>query len=123
MDRQSRVERTRSTGVLYFDVEYSHEPFGHGTEAVLWVTVEPTRLRQVGRALAERREVRFAAGVSGRTDIVASVPCRTTEELLAYLADRVGAIPGVRAVEAVPTLRQVEALIHPRGRPAPRGRP
>lgn len=42
--------------------------------------------------------------------------CRTAEELFARLADRVGAIPGVRAVEAVPTLRQVKTLTHPRHR-------
>jgi DNA-binding Lrp family transcriptional regulator len=105
-----RVERLRGTGVLYFDVEYDHEPFGHGTEAVLWLTVEPSQLRPVGRALAGHREVRFAAGVSGQANVVVSVLCRTAEELFAYLADRVGAIPGVRAVEVVPTLRQVKAL-------------
>ncbi|MCF4137122.1 Lrp/AsnC family transcriptional regulator [Streptomyces sp. Tue 6430] len=116
------MEKLRSTGVLYFDIEYDHEPFGHGTEAVLWLTVEPTRLRQVGQALAEHREVRFAAGVSGRTNVFASVLCRTTEELFAYLADRVGAIPGVRAVEAVPTLRQVKTLTCPRTRPTHRVR-
>ncbi|MFA3875061.1 Lrp/AsnC family transcriptional regulator [Streptomyces sp. MMCC 100] len=103
-----RVKALRGTGVLYFDIEYDHEPFGHGTEAVLWLRVEPTRLRAAGQALAHHREVRFAAVVSGEANVVVSVLCRTTEELFAYLADRVGAIQGVRAVETVPTLRQVK---------------
>ncbi|WRZ27612.1 Lrp/AsnC family transcriptional regulator [Streptomyces phaeochromogenes] len=107
-----RVRRLRATGVLYFHVEYDHEPFGHGTEAVLWLKVDPSRLRAVGQTLAGHREVRFAAAVSGRANVVVSVLCRTTEELFAYLADQVGAIEGVQDVEAVPTLREVKALIY-----------
>jgi hypothetical protein len=34
------------------------------------------------------------------------------EELFAYLADEVGSIRGVRAVESVPTLRQVKTLTY-----------
>ncbi|MFF3500587.1 Lrp/AsnC family transcriptional regulator [Streptomyces sp. NPDC003247] len=107
-----RLHRLRGTGVLYFDVEHDHEPFGHGTEAVLWLRVEPTRLRSVGQALAGHRQVRFAAMVSGRANVVVSVLCRTTEELFAYLADQVGSLAGVRAAEAVPTLREVKALTY-----------
>ncbi|WP_457518697.1 Lrp/AsnC family transcriptional regulator [Streptomyces sp. TE33382] len=111
-----RLRRLRGTGVLYFDVEYDHEPFGHGTEAVLWLTVAPTRLRSVGQALADHREVRFAAAVSGQANVAVSVLCRTTEDLFAYLADRIGPMKGVRAVEAVPTLREVKALTYAPGR-------
>ncbi|MFD7700600.1 Lrp/AsnC family transcriptional regulator [Streptomyces caelestis] len=107
-----RVQALRRKGVLYFDVEYDHEPFGHGVEAALWLRVEPTRLRSAGHALAGHREVRFAAAVSGEANVMVSVLCRTTEELFAYLADQVGSIPGVRAVETVPTLRRVKTLIY-----------
>ncbi|MGW8063143.1 Lrp/AsnC family transcriptional regulator [Streptomyces ziwulingensis] len=107
-----RLRALRRSGVLYFDVEYDLEPFGHGTEAVLWLRVEPARLRSVGQALAGHREVRFAAVVSGEANVVVSVLCRTPQELFAYLADRVGATRGVRAVETVPTLRRVKALTY-----------
>ncbi|RMB85958.1 Lrp/AsnC family transcriptional regulator [Streptomyces shenzhenensis] len=107
-----RVTRLRRAGVLYFQVEYDHEPLGYGAEAVLWLKVAPPRLRSVGQALAGHREVRFAAAVSGRANIMASVLCRTTEELFAYLADRVGSIQGVQAVEAVPTLREIKTLTY-----------
>ncbi|MGP2442223.1 Lrp/AsnC family transcriptional regulator [Streptomyces sp. JW3] len=107
-----RLAALRGSGVLYFDIEYDLEPFGHGTEAVLWLRVDPTRLRAVGQALADHREVRFAAVVSGEANIVVSVLCRGTEELFTYLADRVGSLRGVRAVETVPTLRQVKTLTY-----------
>ena len=106
-----RLKTLRSTGVLYFDIEYDHEPFGH-TEAVLWLTVEPTRLRSAGQTLAGHREVRFAAVVSGEANVVVSVLCHTTEDLFAYLADRIGSIQGVRAVETAPVLRQVKSLTY-----------
>ncbi|MFB7091512.1 Lrp/AsnC family transcriptional regulator [Streptomyces sp. NPDC056296] len=107
-----RVTRLRRTGVLYFAVEYDHEPFGHGIETMLWLTVDPARLRDVGQALAGHHEVPFAAMVSGQSNIVLAVLSRTTEELFAYVADRVGLIPGVRAVESVPILRQVKAFTY-----------
>ncbi|MFG3133234.1 Lrp/AsnC family transcriptional regulator [Streptomyces tendae] len=107
-----RVARLRGTGALYFAVEYDNEPFGHGIETMLWLTVDPKRLRHVGQALAGHREVPFAAVVSGQANIVLAVLSRTTEELFAYLADRVGSIPGVRAVESVPVLRQVKAFTY-----------
>ncbi|MFJ7241764.1 Lrp/AsnC family transcriptional regulator [Streptomyces olivaceus] len=107
-----RVRNLRASGVLYFHVEHDREPFGHGAEAVLWMKVDPARLREAGQTLAGHREVRFAAAVSGRANIVASVLCRSTEELFGYLADRVGVIGGVQDIETVPTLREVKALTY-----------
>ncbi|MGW2282280.1 Lrp/AsnC family transcriptional regulator [Streptomyces sp. NPDC001770] len=107
-----RLDRLRRTGVLYFDIEYDHEPLGHDVGAMLWLTVAPGDLVTVGRTLAAHPEVRFAAAVSGRANLVTAVQCRTTQELYAYLTDRIGAIPGVRDAETVLTLRQVKALTY-----------
>lgn len=107
-----RLDRLRDTGVLYFDVEYDAAPLGHGVGAMLWLTVAPADLVAVGQALAAHPEVRFAAAVSGRANVVASVYCRTAQELYAYLTNRIGATGGVQNVETVLTLRQVKALTY-----------
>ncbi|MEU3711178.1 Lrp/AsnC family transcriptional regulator [Streptomyces catenulae] len=107
-----RVRRLRASGLLVFYIECDHEQLGHGTVAVLWLKVAPSRLRSVGRTLAGHREVRFAAATSGQANVMVSVLCRTTEELFAYLADRVGAMDGVQAIETLPTLREVKALTY-----------
>ncbi|MFD6423894.1 Lrp/AsnC family transcriptional regulator [Streptomyces sp. NPDC060198] len=107
-----RLDRLRRSGALYFDVEYDHEPLGHGVGAMLWLTVAPADLVAVGKTLAAHPEVRFAAAVSGRANIVAAVQCRTTQDLYAYLTDRIGATPGVQNAETVLTLRQVKVLTY-----------
>lgn len=112
-----RLERLRATGVLYFAVEYDHEPLGHAVEAMCWLTVAPHALAGAGQAVAGHREVRFAGAVTGQANLAVSVLCRTTGDLYAYLSERIGALAGVRTVETTLTLRRVKALTYePRGR-------
>jgi DNA-binding Lrp family transcriptional regulator len=107
---KKRLERLRATGVLYLAVEYDHEPLGQGIEAVVWLTVAPHALAETGRAVATRPEVRFAAAVTGRSNLVLSLLCRTTDDLYAFLDRRIGALGGVHTAETVLTLRRVKTL-------------
>ncbi|MFE1881986.1 Lrp/AsnC family transcriptional regulator [Streptomyces diastatochromogenes] len=107
-----RVERLRSSGVLYFDVQHDTAPLGQGVGAMLWLTVAPAALADVGRALAEHREVRFAAAITGQANVVASVLSSDTGELYRYLSEKIGALAGVRAVETVLSLRQIKQLTY-----------
>ncbi|MFS8204487.1 Lrp/AsnC family transcriptional regulator [Streptomyces sp. CWNU-52B] len=111
-----RLDRLRSCGALYFDVQHDREPLGHTTGAMLWLTVAPSALADVGRALAEHPEVGFAAAITGQANVAASVLCRDTSALYAYLSEKVGVLDGVRAVETVLTLRQVKQLTYEPGR-------
>ncbi|MEU9189930.1 AsnC family transcriptional regulator [Streptomyces sp. NPDC048484] len=111
-----RLDRLRSCGVLYFDVQHDREPLGHATHAMLWLTVAPSALADVGRALAGHPEVGFAAAVTGQANIIASVLCRDTSALYTYLSERIGVLDGVQAVETVLTLRQVKQLTYEPGR-------
>ncbi len=107
-----RLERLRATGVLYFAVEYAHEPLGHGVEAMCWLTVAPHALTEAGQAVADHPEVRFAAAVTGRTNLALSLLCRTTGDLYSYLSDKIGALSGVQSAETTLTLRRVKALTY-----------
>ncbi|MFG3109692.1 Lrp/AsnC family transcriptional regulator [Streptomyces tendae] len=107
---KKRLERLRGTGVLHLAVEYDHEPLGQGVEALVWLTVAPCALAGTGRAVAGHPAVRFAAAVAGRTNLVVSVLCRTTDELYTFLSDTIGAEADVRAAETVLTLRRVKTL-------------
>ncbi|GAB2444283.1 Lrp/AsnC ligand binding domain-containing protein [Streptomyces incanus] len=53
--------------------------------------------------------------VTGRTNLVVSAPCRSTEELYTFLSEGVGALPGVRTAETVLTLRRVGTLTSEHG--------
>ncbi|MFC8434133.1 Lrp/AsnC family transcriptional regulator [Streptomyces sp. NPDC057253] len=103
-----RLDRLRSTGVLYLDVQFDHEPLGRTVEAMLWLTVAPAALAAVGRALAEHQEVRFAAATTGQANVVAATLHRDTAELYTYLSDRLGALEGVQSIETALILRQVK---------------
>ncbi|WP_425832015.1 Lrp/AsnC family transcriptional regulator [Streptomyces fractus] len=107
-----RLERLRAAGILYFDVQHDIAPLGQGIDTMLWLTVAPSALDEVGRTLAEHPEVHFAAATSGSVNIIASVGSADTRELYAYLSKKIGAIDGVRAVETSLTLRQVKQLTY-----------
>lgn len=107
---KKRLERLRTTGVLHLAVEYDHEPLGQGVEALVWLTVAPHALAETGRAVAAHPAVRFAAAVTGRTNLAVSALCRTTDDLYALLSERIGALTGVHTAETVLTLRRVKTL-------------
>ncbi len=111
-----RLDRLRSCGVLYFDVQVDHDSLGQNTGAMLWLTVSPAALADVGRALAAHPEVGFAAATTGQANIVASVLCRDTSAFYTYLSEKIGVLDGVQAVETALTLRQVKQLTYEPGR-------
>nr|WP_044472081.1 Lrp/AsnC family transcriptional regulator [Streptomyces reticuliscabiei] len=111
-----RLERLRSTGVLYFDVQHDNAPLGQSVDAMLWLTVTPSALDAVGRALAAHPEVRFAAATTGKANIVAAVSSRSTGTLYTYLTERISVLDGVQAVETALTLRQIKQLTYEPGR-------
>ena len=111
-----RLDRLRSTGVLYLDVQFNHEHLGHDVVAMLWLTVAPASLGDVGRTLASHPEVRFAAATTGQANIVAATLHPSTGDLYTYLSDKIGALDGVHSVETAFTLREVKQLTYEPGR-------
>ncbi|MET9884382.1 AsnC family transcriptional regulator [Streptomyces sp. NPDC006430] len=103
-----RVDRLRELRALYFDVELVPWTLGLEAEATLMLTAAPARLAEVGAALAGHPEVPFAAAVTGTANLLAAVVCRDTDALYTYLTERIGAVPGIRHVEVIPTLRNVK---------------
>ncbi|MEU6258510.1 Lrp/AsnC family transcriptional regulator [Streptomyces sp. NPDC047043] len=111
-----RLDRLRSSGILYLDVQFDHEHLGNDVVAMLWLTVAPAALADVGRTLASHPEVRFAAATTGQANIVAATLHPSTGELYTYLSDKIGALDGVRSVETALTLREVKQLTYEPGR-------
>ncbi len=106
----------RSSGVLYFGVQYTPELLGQRAAAMLWLSVAPAALSAVGAAMAEHYEVNFVAAVTGPANVFASVHCRDTQQLYAYLSDKIGALDGVRAIETALVLRHIKQLVLEPGR-------
>jgi DNA-binding Lrp family transcriptional regulator len=105
-----RIRQLRTSGALYFDVELEERCLGYTTNAVLWISVEPGALDPAGRALAELPEVPFAAATTGPHNLIASLLCTDDDSLYTCIAQRIGSLPGVRAVETAPVIRTVKRV-------------
>lgn len=103
-----RLHTLLADGVVHIDVEIAPVALGYRARANLWMRVHPAQIKNVGRALARMPEVGFAAALSGPNNLHAVVHCRDLDELFELTSDRVGALPGVEAVEVSPVLRQIK---------------
>jgi DNA-binding Lrp family transcriptional regulator len=77
-------------------------------QAILWLSVEPGRLDEAGRALAGHLEVPFAAATTGPTNLFVSALFRDTQHLYEYLTGPLAALPGVRSVQTAPVIRTLK---------------
>ncbi|CAM5401447.1 AsnC family transcriptional regulator OS=Streptomyces alboniger OX=132473 GN=CP975_30560 PE=4 SV=1 [Streptomyces alboniger] len=107
-----RLETLRSTGALYFDVQYDHMSLGQDVSVMLWLTVTPRALADVGASIAAHQEVDFVSATTGQENIVVSAQFTSSDELYTYLSERIGALDGIQAVESALVLRQVKQLTY-----------
>ena len=109
---EARATRRLSTlldaGVVYIDIDLAAATLGFPISAYLWLSVAPGRLDATCRALTKHVETPFVAAISGRENVVASVTCRTLDELYRYVTERVGPIEGVQSIEVSPVLRRMK---------------
>jgi DNA-binding Lrp family transcriptional regulator len=100
-----RIEELRRAGLLYFEVDIDNRFLGLNAHAMLWLSVEPARLEEAGRALATHPEIPFAAATTGPTNLIASSVFRDTRHLYEYLTGELAALPGVTSVQTAPIIR------------------
>ncbi|MFI9275756.1 Lrp/AsnC family transcriptional regulator [Kitasatospora sp. NPDC052896] len=103
-----RIAALRASGTLYFDIDVDDRLLGYASPALLWISVEPSRLAAVGEALAQHPEIPFATATTGPTNLLASVLCPDVYALYDYITNRVGPLPGIRAIESAPIIRTVK---------------
>jgi DNA-binding Lrp family transcriptional regulator len=103
-----RVEELVASGVLSFDVDLDSGAVGIGAPAVLWMSVVPAKLAQVGEALAARPEVPFVAATTGSTNLVAALLCENDRSLYEYITDEMSALDGITHMETAPVMRAVK---------------
>ncbi|GGT74318.1 Lrp/AsnC family transcriptional regulator [Actinomadura citrea] len=105
-----RLNRLRTTGTLYFDVQLDPGLLGYRSIALLWLTTSPPALEPVGKALARHPEAAFVAATTGSSNLVAAVVCPNADALYTYLTDRIAALDGIQQVETAPVIHQVKQL-------------
>ncbi|GHG32114.1 MULTISPECIES: Lrp/AsnC family transcriptional regulator [Amycolatopsis] len=103
-----RMTELRERGVLYLDIDVDGTLFGVGPRTMLWLSVAPAHLEEVGTALAGHPEIAFAAATTGPTNLYASVVCADQQELYRYLTTRVAALPAITHIETAPVIKTVK---------------
>ncbi|MEU3215010.1 AsnC family transcriptional regulator [Streptomyces sp. NPDC006971] len=103
-----RIAHLRGAGALFFVLDIDERSLGGPSATALWLSVRPARLAAAGAELARHPEVAYAAATTGRTNLLATVLCRDDEQLYDYLAERIGALPGVDTVETAPIVRTLK---------------
>jgi DNA-binding Lrp family transcriptional regulator len=103
-----RVEELITSGVLTFDVDLDSGALGIGAPALLWMSVVPAKLTQVGQALAGLPEVPFVAATTGSTNLVAALLCESDRSLYEFLTEKVAALDGLTHIETAPVMRAVK---------------
>jgi DNA-binding Lrp family transcriptional regulator len=103
-----RMDELRRAGLLHFEIDIENRAFGMNAQATLWLSVEPARLDETGRALAAHREIPFAAATTGPTNLLASAVFHDTQHLYEYLTGELAALPGVSSVQTAPIIRTLK---------------
>lgn len=103
-----RIDRLRTAGALTFGPTVDPAQLGYEVSAHLWLTVSPAEVAPVGEAIARHPEVPFAAAITGRVNLAATIRCADTDLLYRYLTDSVGRLPGVTRVETAPVVHAVK---------------
>ena len=103
-----RMDELRRAGLLYFEVDVDGRAFGMNVQAMLWLSVEPSRLEEAGRALAAHPEIPFAAATTGPTNLMAISLFRDTQHLYEYLTGELAALPGVSSIQTAPIIQTLK---------------
>jgi DNA-binding Lrp family transcriptional regulator len=103
-----RIDELRRAGLLSFEVDVDSGALGITVYVMLWLSVEPARLDEVGKAIAAHPEVPFVGASTGPTNLVVSALFRDAEHLYQYLTGELAALPGVRSVETTPIIRTLK---------------
>jgi DNA-binding Lrp family transcriptional regulator len=103
-----RVEELVAAGVLSFDVDLAIDAVGFHSRALLWMSVVPAKLHQVGETLAGRPEIPFVAATTGSTNLLAALICRDDRSLYEYITGAMADLDGLTHIETAPVLRAVK---------------
>lgn len=108
-----RIHQLRSSGSLYFDIELDERQLGYTHNTILWLSVAPDRLPDVGQSLSRLPEIAYAAAVTGNRNIVASLLCTGDDHLYSFITERIGGLEGVTSVDTAPIISIVKRIGNP----------
>ncbi|MFF1906813.1 Lrp/AsnC family transcriptional regulator [Kitasatospora sp. NPDC058218] len=114
-----RLHRLAAAGLLRTHATVDPRLLGMAVDANLWLDVPPSRLAEVGTALARHPQVHGVFATSGPTNLVATLFCADHGGLYRFLTGTLGPL-GVDRAETAIVARAVKRAGVPLQRPRPR---
>lgn len=105
---RNRMRRLIDQEIIQVAARVNLSQLGHELNVHIGVFCESAQVADVAKELAAMSEVRFLSYVVGRYDLLIAAAFPTRDELLAFLLDRLGKIPGVQRTETLQDLRVVK---------------
>lgn len=116
-----RVESLVKRGCLRFRTVFETPVIGLDVEFLLWLTVEPGHLEEVGEKLAKQPSTRYVSAATGRYNMILQGVLRSYGDLYPYTTHVIGELPGVVSADLtlqVQTLKRAWVPIDSDGRPS-----
>lgn len=104
-----RLESLIASGAVEITTDLAFEMLGFPTVATVWLSVAPSHLEEVGARVANLPAAAHAAALTGPANMVATVVCRSADELYEQVSNQIGAIEAVHEAEISPVIRRVKA--------------
>jgi Lrp/AsnC family transcriptional regulator, regulator for asnA, asnC and gidA len=96
-----RMDRLIQEGVIRVSAIVNPKAVGYGVTGDVLVEIEPGRVLEVARRMAEFEEVSYVACSTGERDLSIQINARDNEELFRFVTEILGNIPGVRKTTTV----------------------
>jgi DNA-binding Lrp family transcriptional regulator len=121
-----RVESLVERGCLRFRTLFEAPVLGYDVEFILWLTVDPAHVEEVGERLAGHPATRYVAAATGRHTLIVQGVLPDYGDLYPYTTEVVGRLPGVQSADLtlqVQALKRAWTAIDDDGRPRPQEQP
>ncbi|HEC35671.1 MAG TPA: Lrp/AsnC family transcriptional regulator [Anaerolineae bacterium] len=96
-----RIERLIQKGVIQVSAIVNPKAVGFPVTADIFIEVEPGRVLEVARRIAEFKCVSYVACSTGAQDLSIQVYARDNEELHRFVTEVIGSVPGIRKTTTV----------------------
>ncbi len=96
----NRINTLIKHGIINIRAIVDPVKVGYGVMADVFLEVEPGKVREVARKVAEYPQTSYVACATGESDVSISLRVRNIEELFDFVTEKLGKIPGVRRTQS-----------------------
>lgn len=105
-----RINRMIEEGIIKISAFVNPHALGYRVIADVFVEVEPGRIQEVARSLAEHELVSYVACSIGERDISAQIVAHDNSEVYSFSTEFIGQLPGVRKITTSIVLKRLKDI-------------